>query len=365
MTSVAVVNAYRRFSGSTIAAQSYYAALQGGGYHADWYQCVDTKDLSGYVPWETIVRGVTTPVEGVNLALNRLYFFARRLRGLPQDLVLATDQVLAGLADRHRNCLILVHDLRELDKGTRTHLPANLLYRYLLPKLRKAQGLLAISEVSKRSIEAHLSDLPPIKVVHHGTMVKGDPGGHLQTSLRRLSERRTLNVVYVAVDRPYKRVDFFLELAREMERRSSSSGVSYRFLLLSRITPSTQANLARAPVRSLEVRTEVEDLAAVWQEADILAFPSTMEGFGRPMIEAMQFGIPVLAHAMEPMREVVQEGGLLLPPLDLKAWADALQAMSDPEHLSRWSRRSATRGAWFSQEQFTSRLVRTLHEFGY
>lgn len=365
VTSVAVVNAYRQFSGSTVAAKCYLASLTDCGYKTSWYQCVDSKNLSDYPSGGTIVHGLTTPFLSLNLAVNRTYYFARRLRGLNEDLILAADQVLATLTDHHKNCLVLVHDLREMNRATRTHLPAHLLYRYLLPKLSQAQGLLAISEASKQVIEARLKDAPPIRVVHHGTLIRGNPASHLVRSLSRLQDQKQLNVVYVAVDRPYKRIDFFLDLAREMERITPSIGVRFHFQLISKITATTEERLRRSPIKSLNVCPEVSDMTEVWNTADILAFTSVMEGFGRPLVEAMQFGIPVIASDMEPMKEVVGDGGTLLRPLALRTWTEALQRLTDPDRYAEAARRSSMRGAWFSPREFSQRLIRTLHYFGY
>ena len=365
VTTVAVVNAYRQYAGSTVAALTYLDALNARGYQASWYQCVDTKSLEGWLPRETIVRGWTTPVESLNIAVNRLYTFPRRLRGLQENLVLASDQVLSGLTEDHRNCLVVVHDLRELDRATRTNPGARVLYHFLLPKLRKAQGLLTISEHTKRWVESRLSDLPPIKVVHHGTQTQGAPAEHLEGSLLRLQEKKELNVLYVAVDRPYKRVDFFLDLAREAAKVSSSLGVTFRFHLVSKLTPASREDLARRPIPALRVSAQVSDMQEVWRGTDVLAFPSTMEGFGLPLIEAMQFGIPLLACDLEPMREVVGEGGALLPASDLPAWSAALGRLADPVTFQAASHRSSARGARFTQSAFADRLRSALQEFGY
>lgn len=365
MTSVAVVNAYRQFTGTTAAAQTYFKTLNDNGYQAQWYQCVDTKDLSDYICGKAVVSGLTTPIQSLNIAANRLYFFPKRLRRLKEDLVFATDQVLSGLVDEHRNCIVVVHDLRELDPETWTNPGARLLYHVLVPKLKKAQAIFAVSTATKRAIESQLTDLPPIRVLHHGTPIPGDPVQHLLDSLRRIQQERTLNVLYISVDRPYKQIDFFLQLARETEKCQLTCDVKIRFHLVSKISPITRRNLLRNPIRSLRIYPTVPDLSKLFQSTDVLAFPSTMEGFGRPLAEAMQFGIPVIANDLEPMREVISDGGMLLPRLDLQEWTSALLSLTKEGRLEQASKRSATRGVWFSPASFATRFLSALHEFGY
>lgn len=365
MPSVAVVNALKRFAGSTFVAQSYLKCLKNHGYQANWYQCTDSKELADYLPWPTIVPGLTTRFESLNLAANRLYFFPHKLKGLKEDLILATDQILAGLVDHHKNCIVTVHDLRELNRRTRTHLPARILFSFLMPKIARARGIITVSEYTKKQLVEHIKNPPPITVLHIGTRVVGDPVHHLEDSLRRLQEQKILNVSYVAVDRPYKKIDFFLELARQMDKVSSSTGVKFQFHLVSKLTTETLKNIGRNPIPSLKIYDRIEDITDMYKFTDVLAFPSTMEGFGAPPVEAMQFGIPVLVNGMEPMREVVADGGALLPPLDLGSWVNALSSLTDPVHYKEASARSAKRATWFSQEQFEIRMLDALHKWGY
>ena len=50
------------------------------------------------------------------------------------------------------------------------------------------------------------------------------------------------------------------------------------------------------------------------QSADCFAFPSLYEGFGLPVLEAMNFGIPVLTSRVSSLPEVVGEAGILINP---------------------------------------------------
>ena len=60
--------------------------------------------------------------------------------------------------------------------------------------------------------------------------------------------------------------------------------------------------------------------------ANALVFPSLYEGFGAPVIEAMILGTPVIASNCASLPEVISDAGLVLP-LEIDAWADALQVV--------------------------------------
>ena len=72
------------------------------------------------------------------------------------------------------------------------------------------------------------------------------------------------------------------------------------------------------------------DLPALYRAAAVFAFPSLYEGFGLPPLEAMASGVPVVASNASSLPEVIAAAGLLVPPHDVDALADALvRALTD------------------------------------
>ncbi|MDO8463546.1 MAG: glycosyltransferase [bacterium] len=73
------------------------------------------------------------------------------------------------------------------------------------------------------------------------------------------------------------------------------------------------------------------DLPVHYQRADILVLPSRWEGFGIAAIEASACGIPVIASGVGGLREAIVDGetGILVPPEDPKALADAIRDLAD------------------------------------
>jgi glycosyltransferase involved in cell wall biosynthesis len=61
--------------------------------------------------------------------------------------------------------------------------------------------------------------------------------------------------------------------------------------------------------------------------ADLYVTPSLLEGFGLPLAEALACGTPVVAAYGGATSEVIGPGGLLVPPRDSPALADAISEL--------------------------------------
>jgi alpha-1,3-rhamnosyl/mannosyltransferase len=95
-----------------------------------------------------------------------------------------------------------------------------------------------------------------------------------------------------------------------------------------------------------------EELAALYSGALAVVYPSVYEGFGLPVLEAMQCGAPVVVGAAEALREVAGDGAICLGGNEsggLGEWSDVLRRFAtDPAWRQEWSRRSIARAAGFS-----------------
>ena len=71
------------------------------------------------------------------------------------------------------------------------------------------------------------------------------------------------------------------------------------------------------------VRLDENQLIAAFQHSEAFLFPSVAEGFGRPPIEALASGCPVLAADCPAHNEMIPQS-CLLNPWDLGAWVEAI-----------------------------------------
>jgi glycosyltransferase involved in cell wall biosynthesis len=73
--------------------------------------------------------------------------------------------------------------------------------------------------------------------------------------------------------------------------------------------------------------------SALLARAAVVAYPSIYEGFGFPVLEAMQCGTPVLAARAGAIPEVAGDAALLVEPTDEPAMADGLARLLDDDPL--------------------------------
>ena len=88
---------------------------------------------------------------------------------------------------------------------------------------------------------------------------------------------------------------------------------------------------------------DTAELVHQYRLASIVVIPSIYEGFGLPAAEAMSCGAPVVSTTAGALPEVVGDAGILVPPADVRALADAISALvisSDKrKHLSEIGRK--------------------------
>lgn len=100
------------------------------------------------------------------------------------------------------------------------------------------------------------------------------------------------------------------------------------------------------------------ELHALYSAADLFAFPSTHEGFGLPVLEAMSHGTPVVCSADPALVEVSGGAARVVGDADPTAWAAALGAvLGDPAEASRLGEAGRRRAADFDWRRCASATV--------
>lgn len=173
----------------------------------------------------------------------------------------------------------------------------------------------------------------------------------------------------------YHLPDRFILFVSTLEPRKGIDTLLEAYAALVQITPTVPLVITGkrgwyteqlfAQVKQLRLETRViftdyvpdEDMPALYNCADVLAFPSRYEGFGLTVLEAMACGTPVICSNTSSLPEVAGDAALLVPPDDASALMRALQRVLHDASLHKWMKaqglQQAARFSWARTAQET------------
>ncbi len=259
------------------------------------------------------------------------------LRKYKADVFLSPDGYMS-LSTKVPTCVV-IHDLAFEHYPKHVTTSHRMYWRHYSPLFaKKADRIVTVSNFSKQDITAHYG-IPPekIDVVHNGAhdeykplsweekeQVKAQyadgceyflfagalhPRKNIVNLLKAFiafKKRQRSNMKLVIVGRFAWKYDEVMEMREEMPFKDDVKWVGYM---------------------------DVASLSKVMGGAYALVFASLFEGFGIPILEALQCNVPVIVSNTSSMPEVAGDAGLLVDPNNVQDIADKMQLMYKDEAL--------------------------------
>jgi len=200
--------------------------------------------------------------------------------------------------------------------------------------VRKADLIVTISEYAKKQIE-RWGSLPDgkVKVIHHGRPLNVNRVEDVQEieKVRLLYQIHKNFVLADALKNPGVLVRAWRLLPKEIRSDKEIVFFSRREDVWPEVHEAMKDGFAK-----LIIRPEREDLNTLYSMASVFVFPSWIEGFGIPLLEAMECGAPIIASDRGAIPEVLGEAGLIIDAEDHQALAGCLERLfTQPEERKR------------------------------
>lgn len=263
------------------------------------------------------------------------------------------------------------HDIGILhvpDKYDAVHKFYNL---HIMPKLvRRQTRILTVSETSKQDIVSY-ARVPDERVtvtlngVDHENYQPGDP----EAARAMVAEKYGVSTPYVLyisrIDHPGKNHKRLIEAFNAVIQQTN---LPHSLILAG--SDWTRADEVHAVAEACEFSDRIvftgfvpaEDLPGLYQGADLFAFPSLFEGFGIPIVEAMNCGTPVACAEISCLPEIAGDAAVLFDPYGVEDMARALiEALTDDALRKQCTERGlqrAKRYNWHDSVQQTLDIIR-------
>jgi glycosyltransferase involved in cell wall biosynthesis len=261
----------------------------------------------------------------------------KALRKLQPDLFLSTDgYVPLGIDIPTLN---VIHDLNF------HHYPKSLpflvrkYYQYYFPKFAEAASRLAtVSNYSKQDISTIYNIKPDkIDVVYNGSNPIYTPIlPSVKTDVRNEYTQGNPYFIFVGAFNPRKNL---ARLLQAFEQFKGKYDLPHRLVLVGeKMFKTKEMNQVLESMKfSEEViftgRKSPDDLKKLYGAAEALCFVPYFEGFGIPLIEAMNCGIPIMAANATSLPEIASEAALLVDPFDVNEMSEGLYKIATDQKL--------------------------------
>lgn len=305
-------------------------------------------------PWGTLVPAVTVPVR----ARNRIEWVRGEQQLLPKLAARAGVDLLHSLANtapvwgRYRR-VVTIHDLN-YRIVPEAHLGLlGLGMRVLVPLAARSAHRIIVDANSTRDDLQRLLGVSPQKIdvvpLGVGAESRAAPLPELELRARLRAAERPI-VLCVAAKRPHKNLARLLgALARIPPGR--------RPLLVLPGYPTAHEKELRQRAWAIGVQDDVRflgwvdsgELEGLYAAARCFVFPSVVEGFGLPVLEAMARGVPVACSDRGALAEVAGDSALRFDPESEPAIAAAIERlMLDDREVRRLREMGHERVAHFT-----------------
>lgn len=261
--------------------------------------------------------------------------------------------LLSYLASRTTSFIHTVHDA-VMWKHAGTLSIKNKLYMRPLENfgMPRYKTIETVSEFSKREIS--------LVFPQHSEKIHASGNG--VTSIPTSSFERMINgryLLFVGTLEPRKNIPFLIDVFNDLLKIHPE----VRLVIAGRKGWGTDDVVKAIAKHSIEQSIDLlgpvtdEQLSNLYAHAEIFVYPSLYEGFGLPVLEAMQAGLPVVSSDGGALPEAVGDGGIVISSTQKEQWVSSIRKiLSDPVYRQKLVALGKSQAEKFSWDSVAQRI---------
>ncbi len=151
----------------------------------------------------------------------------------------------------------------------------------------------------------------------------------------------TINLFYPSYDYPYKNHKIIIQALALLKKRNY---ISYSKLNIFFTLNKEESAWILSLIKKYDVEHAItfvgklsyKEVIKLYATSDALVFPSFIESFGLPLLEAAQFGLPIIVSDLPYSREVLQgyEGSVFVNYDDALGWSNSIEKVTKRERFN-------------------------------
>ncbi|MBT3356365.1 glycosyltransferase family 4 protein [bacterium] len=301
--------------------------------------------------------------------------FAADLRYELPDICWMPIQQVPFIGPKKTKYVVTIHDLAF--KFFPAHFPKTDLYKlnfFTDSAIKRADKIIAISDATKKDI---LKLYPKVNekkifVIHHGFDVKhflrrrtDEEILRVRKELKIANDTKRRYLLYVGALQPRKNLITLIKAFEVIKKNKKFNEL--RLVLAGEQAWMSEETIvaAQESVNKKDIiltdRVDFEQLAALYQSAEIFVYPSLYEGFGIPILEGLASRVPVVTANNSSLPEVGGDAVELFESENHQALADVLlKIMKSYKIKERMIKRGASHVKKFSWEKSAKKTLEVL-----
>ncbi len=223
--------------------------------------------------------------------------------------------------------------------------------------LEDSEVIITVSQSTKNDLVS-LFDYPAerIFVTYQPIALKTITEGENKPILEKYQLKKDNYILFVGAIEPKKNIKRLIEAYQKLSTGQSLVIIGKKAWLWKEELKNIEQSSTKIVLLDY---VSSQDLQYLYKGASCFIFPSLYEGFGLPVLEAMNFGCPVITSNIASLPEVCGDAALYIDPYDTQDLAEKLEQLLGDNHLrAHLAQAGHQRAKLFSMERYIQEINR-------